>query len=49
MTAYRASPLKRWATEIKVRAERKAGGLLAGMPKNEGAKGTGSNQYEARP
>lgn len=34
--------------EIKVRAERKAGEILEDMPKNGGAKGTGSNQYEVR-
>lgn len=36
------------AAEVKIRAERKAGEMLARMPKNEGAKGTGSNQYEVR-
>lgn len=36
------------AAEVKIRAERKAGEMLAQMPKNEGAKGTGSNQYEVR-
>lgn len=30
-----------WVTEIKVRAERRAGELLAEMPKNTGAKGIG--------
>lgn len=34
--------------EIKLRAERKAGELLRDMPKNEGAKGSGSNQHEVR-
>lgn len=32
-----------WATEIKVRAERKAGQMLAEMPKNAGAKGIGTS------
>jgi hypothetical protein len=30
-----------WATEIKVRAERRAGEMLAQMPKNQGAKFNG--------
>ena len=34
--------------ELKIRAERKAGEFLAEMPKNSGAKGSGSNQYEVR-
>lgn len=37
-----------WATEIKVRAERKAGQMLAEMDKNRGAMGSGSNQHEVR-
>lgn len=37
-----------WATEIKVRAERRAGQMLAEMPKAVGAKGSGSNQHEVR-
>lgn len=37
-----------WVTEIKVRAERKAGEMLAEMEKNPGAKGSGSNQHEVR-
>lgn len=37
-----------WATEIKVRAERKAGQMLAEMDKNTGAMGSGSNQHEVR-
>jgi hypothetical protein len=37
-----------WVTEIKVRAERKAGELLASMDKNTGAMGVGSNQHEVR-
>lgn len=40
--------LVQWATEIKVRAERKAGQMLAEMPKATGSKGTGSNQHEVR-
>jgi N6-adenosine-specific RNA methylase IME4 len=34
--------------EIKLRAERRIGQMLKEMPKNEGSKGTGSNQYEVR-
>lgn len=37
-----------WVTEIKVRAERKAGEMLASMEKHPGAKGVGSNQHEVR-
>jgi len=37
-----------WVTEIKVRAERRAGQLLAEMPKAKGTRGTGSNQHEVR-
>lgn len=35
-----------WATEIKLRAERRAGEMLAELPKQSGAKGKGSNQYK---
>ena len=52
MAAYarqaKDTELVQWATEIKVRAERRAGQMLAEMPKNAGAKGTGSNQHEVR-
>jgi hypothetical protein len=34
------------AAEIKIRAERRAGELLADMPKQSGARGTGANQYQ---
>lgn len=37
-----------WATEIKVRAERRCGELLARTKKNTGARGAGSNQHEVR-
>lgn len=37
-----------WVTEIKVRAERKAGEMLSSMEKHPGAKGVGSNQHEVR-
>jgi hypothetical protein len=37
-----------WVTEIKVRAERRAGELLAEMGMNRGAAGTGSNQHQVR-
>ena len=40
--------LVQYATEIKVRAERRCGELLEKAPKNVGAAGTGSNQYEVR-
>lgn len=33
------------AKAVKLQAERKLGEILAAMPKNEGAKGTGANQY----
>lgn len=33
------------AKSVKLQAERKLGEILAAMPKNEGAKGTGANQY----
>lgn len=50
MAAYarqaRDTELIRWATEIKVRSERRAGQMLAEMPKAIGAKGSGSNQYQ---
>jgi N6-adenosine-specific RNA methylase IME4 len=36
------------ATEIRKRAEIRAGELLAEMEKNKGAQGTGSNQHEVR-
>lgn len=38
-----------WVTEIKVRAERRAGQLLAEMPKNTGAKGSVSTGSTIRP
>ena len=45
MAAYarqaRDTELIKWATEIKVRAERRAGQMLAEMPKATGAKGVG--------
>ena len=45
MAAYarqaKDTELLKWATEIKVRAERRAGQLLAEMPKATGAKGVG--------
>jgi hypothetical protein len=34
------------AAEIRIRAERRAGELLAEMEKNSGAMGTASNQYQ---
>ena len=40
--------LVRWATEIKVRAERRAGQMLCESPKNPGAKGTARRQHEVR-
>jgi hypothetical protein len=36
------------ATEIRLRAERRVGQLLADMEKNPGARGSGSNQHELR-
>ena len=36
------------ATEIRLRAERRAGELLADTEKNKGARGSGSNQHEVR-
>jgi hypothetical protein len=36
------------ATEIRLRAERRAGELLRDMEKNKGARGSGSNQHELR-
>ena len=36
------------ATEIRLRAERRAGQLLQEMEKNKGARGSGSNQHELR-
>lgn len=39
---------ERWAAEIRVRAERKAGELLKAMPKTQGARGLGSNQYKKK-
>ena len=36
------------ATEIRLLAERQMGEFLKQMPKNEGAKGSGSNQHEVR-
>lgn len=52
MAAYarqaKDTELIQFATEIKVRAERKCGELLAQTEKNKGAAGTGSNQHEVR-
>ena len=36
------------ATEIRMRAERRAGELLRDLEKNKGARGSGSNQHELR-
>ena len=36
------------ATEIKLRAQRRAGEILQSMEKNTGAMGIGSNQFEVR-
>ncbi len=36
------------ACAVRLRAERRAGEMLAGMEKNRGAEGVGSNQYEVR-
>lgn len=52
MAAYarqaKDTELIQYATEIKVRGERKCGELLATTEKNIGARGTGSNQHEVR-
>lgn len=40
--------LIQFATEIKVRAERRCGELLSAAEMNHGARGTGSNQHEVR-
>lgn len=49
MAAYarqaKDSDLIQYATEIKVRAERRCGELLRATEKNAGARGTGSNQH----
>ncbi|WP_396179936.1 hypothetical protein [Flavobacterium sp.] len=52
MAAYarqaKDSELIQYATEIKVRAERRCGELLATTEKNRGAAGVGSNQHQVR-
>ena len=52
MAAYarqaKDSELIQYATEIKVRAERRCGELLTRTEKNTGAAGTGSNQHVVR-
>lgn len=52
MAAYarqaKDTELIQYATEIKVRAERKCGELLAQAEKNTGARGTGSNQHQVK-
>lgn len=52
MAAYarqaKDSELIQFATEIKVRAERRCGEMLATTEKNRGAAGIGSNQHEVR-
>jgi hypothetical protein len=40
--------LLKHATDIRLRAERRAGELLAEMPKAVGARGSGSNQHQVR-
>ena len=37
-----------YATEIRLRAEKRAGEMLRAMEKNKGARGSGSNQHEVR-
>ena len=52
MAAYarqaKDSELIQYATEIKVRAERRCGELLTKADKNTGARGVGSNQHQVR-